>query len=151
MRILANYGYKSNGDTYSVTFETMGDVEKEQANATVDELFRLARSAVQRQIHRPIVSDSSPSAPLTVEKPKTEETRVDSEKNHNDGKTENEGNNGQKKPPTIKDPSLPASEKQMTLIKRLAREKRGKEEKLPKLTDLTMGQASAMIDHLRAR
>jgi hypothetical protein len=28
MRILANYGYRNNGDTYSVTFETMGDVAK---------------------------------------------------------------------------------------------------------------------------
>jgi hypothetical protein len=39
MRILANYGYKDNGNTYSVTFETVGDVAKENADAVVDELF----------------------------------------------------------------------------------------------------------------
>ena len=50
MRILANYGCKTNGESYSVTFETMGDVGKENAEATVDELFGLAREAVRRQI-----------------------------------------------------------------------------------------------------
>ena len=50
MRILANYGHKSNGDSYSVTFETTGDVRMEKSEETVDELFRLAREAVQRQI-----------------------------------------------------------------------------------------------------
>ena len=51
MRILANYGYKNNGDTYSVTFETMGDVPKEQADTVVDGLFRLAKAAIQRQLN----------------------------------------------------------------------------------------------------
>lgn len=50
MRILANYGCKTNGDSYSVTFETMGDVSKEKAEATIDELFGLAKEAVKRQI-----------------------------------------------------------------------------------------------------
>lgn len=50
MRILANYGHRNNGDSYSVTFETTGDVRMEQSEETVDELFRLAREAVQRQI-----------------------------------------------------------------------------------------------------
>ena len=50
MRILANYGYRNNGDSYSVTFETTGDVRMEQAEGTVDELFRLAKDAVQRQM-----------------------------------------------------------------------------------------------------
>ena len=50
MRILANYGYKDNGSSYSVTFETVGDVPMEQADSTVDELFRMAKSAIQRQI-----------------------------------------------------------------------------------------------------
>ena len=50
MRILANYGYRNNGDSYSVTFETTGDVRMEQAEETVDDLFRLAREAVQRQM-----------------------------------------------------------------------------------------------------
>ena len=50
MRILANYGHRNNGDSYSVTFETTGDVRMEQSEETVDELFRLAREAVQRQV-----------------------------------------------------------------------------------------------------
>jgi len=50
MRILANYGCKTNGESYSVTFETMGDVDKGKAEATIDELFRLAKEAIQRQI-----------------------------------------------------------------------------------------------------
>ena len=50
MRILANYGCKTDGESYSVTFETMGDVGKENAEATVDKLFGLAREAVRRQI-----------------------------------------------------------------------------------------------------
>jgi len=49
MRILANYGYKNNGDSYSVTFETTGDVPLEQADKTVDDLFRRAREAIARQ------------------------------------------------------------------------------------------------------
>lgn len=50
MRILANYGYKNNGDSYSVTFETTGDVPIEKASSTVDDLFKLAKEAIQRQI-----------------------------------------------------------------------------------------------------
>ena len=49
MRILANYGCKTNGESYSVTFETMGDVNKE-AETVIDELFALAKEAIQRQI-----------------------------------------------------------------------------------------------------
>ena len=50
MRILANYGCKTGGESYSVTFETVGDVGKEKVEVTVDELFGLAREAVRRQI-----------------------------------------------------------------------------------------------------
>ena len=50
MRILANYGCKTNGESYSVTFETMGDVGKEKAESTIDELFGLAKEAIKRQI-----------------------------------------------------------------------------------------------------
>lgn len=50
MRILANFSQKCNGDSYSVTFEQTGDVPMESAEETIDELFRLAREAVQRQI-----------------------------------------------------------------------------------------------------
>jgi predicted RNase H-like HicB family nuclease len=51
MRILANYGCKTNGESYSVTFETMGDVGKEKVELTVDELFRLAKEAIKRQVN----------------------------------------------------------------------------------------------------
>ena len=54
MRILANYGCKADGESYSVTFETMGDVGKEKVEATVDELFGLAKAAVKRQIESKI-------------------------------------------------------------------------------------------------
>ncbi|MFH1287990.1 MAG: hypothetical protein ABII25_04760 [bacterium] len=50
MRILANYGYRDNGESYSVTFETTGDVQMGRAPETVDELFRLAKEAIQRQV-----------------------------------------------------------------------------------------------------
>ena len=50
MRILANYGHRTNGDSYNVTFETTGDVRMEHAEETIDELYRLAKEAVQRQI-----------------------------------------------------------------------------------------------------
>lgn len=50
MRILANYGYKNNGDSYSVTFETTGDVPMTKAPETVDDLFKLAKEAIQRQV-----------------------------------------------------------------------------------------------------
>ncbi len=50
MRILANYGCKTNGESYSVTFETMGDVGKEKAETVIDELFGLAKAAVKRQV-----------------------------------------------------------------------------------------------------
>lgn len=49
MRILANYGCKTNGESYSVTFETMGDVGKEKVETAIDELFGLAKEAVKRQ------------------------------------------------------------------------------------------------------
>jgi predicted RNase H-like HicB family nuclease len=50
MRILANYGCKTNGESYSVTFETMGDVNNGKAETVIDELFALAKEAIQRQI-----------------------------------------------------------------------------------------------------
>lgn len=52
MRILANYGYKNNGDSYSVTFETTGDVPMEMAPDVVDDLFRQAKEAIQRQVQQ---------------------------------------------------------------------------------------------------
>ena len=72
MRILANYGYRNNGDSYSVTFETTGDVRMEQAEETVDDLFRLAKDAVQRQMNGelefPPKEDVAPRADVTIPK-----------------------------------------------------------------------------------
>ena len=131
MRILANYGYKTNGDSYSVTFETMGDVPAAQAPATVDELFRLAREAVKRQI-----GDSAGRAPAiqAVEDPVQVPRPV--------GRA-----NGNGRKPVIKDPSQPASPKQLQLIRQLAQRKGAW---VDGLEDLTKGEASQKIDELMA-
>ena len=63
MRILANYGVKTNGDSHMVTFETTGDVPSDKAPETADELFRLAKDAVQRQVNRV----SHPESSVTVQ------------------------------------------------------------------------------------
>ena len=136
MRILANYGFKTNGDSYSVTFETMGDVPADQAPTTVDTLFHLAREAVKRQI----ASDApahQPAAIVTVPRPQVVHAL---QGNGN-------GGHGERKH-TIKDPSLPASPKQIALIQRLAKEKGTW---VPDVADLTMGEASAQINALMAR
>lgn len=127
MRILANYGYKTNGDSFSVTFETMGDVPADKAPATVDELFRLAREAVQRQA---LPADLADPAAVTVPKP-----------------IQALPGNGNGRKPSIKDPSQPASYKQLQLIGRLAKQKGVW---LERLEALTMGEASQKIDELKA-
>jgi hypothetical protein len=129
MRILANYGCKTNGDSYSVTFETMGDGPSDKASATVDELFRLAREAVRRQV---LVGDLPDPAPVSVPIPKP----VGSRNGHGNGRR-----------PSLKDPSLPASDKQLRLIQQLARQTGVS---LEGLEDLTMGEASEKIDDLLA-
>lgn len=136
MRILANYGAKTNGDSYSVTFETMGDVPADHAAATADDLFRLAKEAVGRQItagHTPVAQPPAPPEPsVVVPRPRVAEPA------HTNG-------NGHK--PAIKDPSLPASAKQIALLKRLAKETKTW---VNHLESFTMGEASEKIDELRA-
>jgi len=124
MRILANYGYKNNGDTYSVTFETVGDVPKEQADSVVDELFRMAKQAIERQIN----PEADP-----LEFPPKEEVTVPQPKKNGNGK------------PQLKDPNAPATKKQKNLIIRLAKE-RGRF--IENLNGLTMQEASETIDEL---
>ena len=135
MRILANYGYKTNGDSYSVTFETMGDVPAVQAPQTVDDLFQFAREAVQRQVatagHAPA---AQPTPRVTIPQPVAQAHPAPT--------------NGNGKKLHIKEPGLPASSKQLGLLRRLAREKG---QTLPDLTDLTMGEASTHIEQLMAR
>lgn len=133
MRILANYGYKNNGDTYSVTFETMGDVPKEQAESTVDELFRLAKSAIQRQL------SGVERDPL--EFPPKEEVPIPQPKKNGNGSA---GFTTSHKP-QIKDPEAPATGKQKSLIIRLAKE-RG--QFIDNLNSFTMQEASEKIDEL---
>ena len=140
MRILANYGYKTNGDMYSVTFETIGDVPAAQAPQTVDELFRLAREAVKRQLVGTGVT-TSPQPAATVIVPQPALSRIE-------GPTvtpQPVGTNGKR--PQIKDPGLPATSKQIGLLKKLASQK-GR--RLDDFTDLSMGEASAKIGELMA-
>ncbi len=124
MRILANYGYKTNGDSYSVTFETVGDVPKEQSDAVVDELFALAKGAIDRQIH-----------PHTKEEVVVPELK----------KTNGNGNGNGKL--VIKDPTAPISQKQKSFIIRLAKEKG---DFIEGLNEMNMGEASAVIENLMA-
>jgi hypothetical protein len=51
MRILANYSCKSGENTYCVTFESLGDISRGSAEIEADDLFRMAKEAVQRQIN----------------------------------------------------------------------------------------------------
>ena len=143
MRILANYGYKANGDMYSVTFETIGDVPATQAPQTVDELFRLAKEAVQRQLTAAGAAPApQPVTAVTIPQPAPSKGAGP----QGNGQPATAAPNGRK--PQIKDPALPATRKQLGLLRRLARE-RG--QWLADLTDLTMGEASAKIDELMAR
>ena len=71
MRILANYGCKTNGESYSVTFETMGDVGREKAEATIDELFGLAKEAVKRQIEGKASKEKEDPQPKNHNQPAT--------------------------------------------------------------------------------
>jgi hypothetical protein len=119
MRILANYGYKDNGSSYSVSFETMGDVPKDQSETVVDDLFALAKAAIERQIHP---------------KPKEEVVIPEPKKNGN--------GNGKIQP---KDPNAPISQKQKLLIIRLAKE-RG--EFIQGLNEMNMQEASQVIEEL---
>jgi 3-oxoacyl-ACP reductase-like protein len=132
MRILANYGYKANGDMYSVTFETIGDVTAAQAPQTVDELFRLAKEAVQRQFSGTAAPAPQPAA-ATAPQPVATTPAAPA--------------NGNGRKPQIKDPALPATRKQIGLLNRLARQKG---QRIEDFTDLTMGEASAKIDELMA-
>ena len=142
MRILANYGYKHNGDMYSVTFETMGDVPSTQAPQAVDELFRLAKEAIKRQLATAGTHPTPQPADVTIPQPVTE--RIERAPLTPQPATRN----GHGKKPQIKDPTLPATPKQIILLKRLTQQKG---QWIDDLTDLTRGEASLKIDQLLAR
>lgn len=132
MRILANYGYKNNGDTYSVTFETIGDVPKEHADSVVDELFTMAKRAIERQLN----PEAKPSKPAPKDK---EEVTIPEPVYHEQGRGKNK--------PQIKEPLAPATPKQKSFIARLAKEKG---QFIENLNSLTMAEASQTIDELMA-
>ena len=71
MRILANYGCRADGESYSATFETMGDVGKEKVEATIDELFGLAKEAVKRQIEGKAPKEKEDPQPKNHNQPAT--------------------------------------------------------------------------------
>ena len=126
MRILANYGHKTNGDSFNVTFETTGDVPMEKSEETIDMLFKRAREAVQRQIDIGEGIEALPSDEVTIPKPKT-----------------NNGNGSLK----VKDPGSPLTGKQKSLIYRLAKEHN---RFIENVDDLSKGEASELIGELMA-
>ena len=140
MRILANYGYKSNGDSYSVTFETVGDVPKEQAHDVVDDLFKMAKTAILRQIqYEKEASTVSSGAQAPVDRAEIIVPKPKQADGNGSGSTAGK--------PKIKDPEAPASKKQKNLIIRLAKENG---EFVENLNLLTMQEASHKIDELMA-
>ena len=125
MRILANYTHKTNGDSYSVSMETLGDCPKEQVDAITDELFQMAKSAIQRQVNPEIrLGDSSRKEGVTIPEPKQA--------------------NGK---PAMKDPDAPISAKQKSLIIKLAKER---DQFIEGLSTMKMGDASHVIEDLLA-
>ena len=139
MRILANYGYKNNGDSFMVSMETLGDCPKEQVDATVDELFRMARSAIQRQVAPEVQVEEPKKEPVTIPEPR----KANGNGNGN-GKHANGNGNGK---PVLKDPGAPISAKQRSLIIKLAKEKG---EFIEGLSTMNMGDASHVIEELLA-
>jgi len=134
MRILANYGYKNNGDSYSVTFETTGDVEKKDADSTVDSLFSMARSAIQRQVNGTVNHDEPQKNVVVIPEPK---------KNGN-GNGKHTNGNGKPHP---KDSGAPISAKQKSLIIKLSKQKR---RVIEGLNEMSMASASQTIKELLA-
>jgi hypothetical protein len=153
MRILANFGYKNNGDSYSVTFETVGDVPKDKADATVDELFRMARQAIERQ-----VSPEAGHEDIAAVEDATGQGQGKKAKGNGSGPF----STGSK--PRIKEPNAPATKKQKGLIMRLAPLEiendtyalfltglaREKDQFVDGIEAFTMQEASTVIDQLMA-
>ena len=135
MRILAIYSYRSNGDSYQVSFETSGDVAKEQADGVVDELFSMAKRAISRQVNP---SGNQPEQHTDVVIPEL--------KKHANGNGKPVNGNGNGKPHP-KDPEAPISPKQKSLIIKLAKE-RG--QFIEGVNEMSMASASKVIEELLA-
>ena len=139
MRILANYGYKNNGDSYSVTFETLGDVPRDMADSVVDDLFKMAKSAIQRQINPEIRIDDKPhKEDVVIPDPKQTNGKTVS------GNGKHANGNGK---PAMKDPEAPITQKQKSLIIKLAKER---DQFIEGLSTMNMQDASHVIEDLLA-
>ncbi len=136
MRILANYSYRSNGDSYQVSFETSGDVAKEQADGVVDELFSMAKRAISRQVN-PTGNQGEPHR---------EDVVIPEPKKHANGNGKPINGNGNGKPHP-KDPEAPISPKQKSLIIKLAKERR---QFIEGVNEMSMASASKVIEEMLA-
>jgi len=152
MRILANYGYKNNGDSYSVTFETTGDVPKDQGDAVVDELFSMARRAIERQIN-PATNQEGPHTnevviPEVVKRPDSGVNGNGGNGNGKPAKGNGNGNgNGGNGKHHLKEPGAPISPKQKSLIIKLSKQRR---RVIDALDEMSMASASKVIEELLA-
>ncbi len=136
MRILANFSYRNGVDSYQVSFETSGDVPKDQADAEVDELFSLAKRAVMRQVN-PVVHQDTPHKEDVVVIPEPKKLT------NGNGNGEHANGNGNGKA----HPDAAISAKQKGLIIKLAKE-RGR--RIENLDQLGMAKASELIKDLLA-
>ena len=142
MRILANYGYKNNGDSYSVTFETMGDCPKDQADSVVDELFSMAKRAIERQLNPQIPLDDTTHTGGEGPDPKKNGNGHNGNGNNGHGKNGNGGNGH-----STKDDYSKCTAKQKNLIIKLAKE-RG--QFISGIDDMSKADASYVIEDLLA-
>lgn len=139
MRILANYSYRNNGDAYQVSFETSGDVPKDQADAEVDLLFSLAKRAVLRQVNPVANQAEAHKEDVVIPEPKAHANGNGNGKSHSNGN----GNGSSQS----KDAFAPISAKQKGLIIKLSKE-RGR--RIENLDQLGMAKASELIKDLLA-
>jgi len=147
MRILANYGYKNNGDSYSVTFETTGDVEKKDADSTVDELFSMARRAVERQINGTSSQEAPHKNDVVIPEVKRPDSGNGNGGNGNGKPANGNGNGNGNGKPHPKDPGAPISPKQKSLIIKLSKQRR---RVIDGLNEMSMSSASRVIEELLA-
>ena len=140
MRILANYSCRNNGgENFQVTFETSGDTPVEQANAVVDDLFALAKAAIQRQINPAAQPVATPEG-VTIPQP----VKSNNGNGNGNGKYTNGNGNGKPHP---KESEAPISAKQQSLLLKLSKEKG---QRIEGLHAMSMSSASEKIKELLA-
>ena len=141
MRILANYGVKNGSENYQVTFETTGDVPKDQADSVVDELFSMAKRAIERQINPTAKHDEPQSTVVVIPKPSGGNGNGNGK--HHDSNSNGNGNGK----PHPKDTDVPISPKQKTLIIKLSKQRR---RVIEGLNEMSLAEASQTIKELLA-